>query len=109
LSEFCRSCAAKAEVPLARYQMLEKTSRIRDNKKLLMNDIERRSSSYEIFGNGIFLRIDSSRLASSLTIAAVNPEIASIIQNISKENVEAILKNLESFQTRHTLLSFFLQ
>lgn len=44
-------------------------------------------------------------LVSMPTFAAVNPEIASLVQNISKEKVESILKKLESFQTRHTLSS----
>ncbi len=44
-------------------------------------------------------------LVSSQAIADVNPKITSLIQGVSKENVEAILKKLASFQTRHTLSS----
>jgi hypothetical protein len=44
-------------------------------------------------------------LVSFQAIAAVNPKITSLVQGVSKENVETILKKLASFQTRHTLSS----
>jgi hypothetical protein len=44
-------------------------------------------------------------LVSSQAIADFNPKITSLIQRVSSENVETILKKLESFQTRHTLSS----
>ncbi len=40
-------------------------------------------------------------LASSHAAAALNPKITSLIQDVSRENVEAFLKKLASFQTRH--------
>lgn len=40
-------------------------------------------------------------LVSSQADAALNPKITSLVQNVSSENVEAVLKKLASFQTRH--------
>jgi hypothetical protein len=44
-------------------------------------------------------------LAGSQAAAALNPKIISLIQCVSSENVEAYLKKLASFQTRHVLSS----
>ena len=44
-------------------------------------------------------------LVSSQADAALNPKITSLIQNVSSENVEAVLKKLGSFQTRHVYSS----
>ena len=44
-------------------------------------------------------------LASSQANAALNPKITSLIQEVDSESVEAFLKKLASFQTRHVLSS----
>lgn len=44
-------------------------------------------------------------LASGQADGGVNPKIPSLLRGVSKENVERILKRLESFHTRHVLSS----